>query len=56
MLQVAATFGKQVRNRHPDLTERQKARVARLEPLAAAFGHAPEPDERRLDCTSDARY
>jgi len=41
MLRVAATFATQARNRHPDLTERQKARVARLAPLAAAFGHAP---------------
>jgi hypothetical protein len=38
-LEVAARFGKQVPNRHPELTERQKACVARLEPLAAAFGH-----------------
>jgi hypothetical protein len=49
MLQVAATFGKQVRNRHPDLTERQKARVARLESLAATFGHAPALDQRAAD-------
>ncbi|MBZ9767233.1 sulfotransferase [Mesorhizobium sp. CA6] len=41
MLQVAATFGKQPRNRHPDLTEGQKARLARLEPLASNFGHVP---------------
>jgi hypothetical protein len=45
MLEVAAKFGKQLRNRHPDLTERQQARVARLAPLAAAFGHAPAPDQ-----------
>ena len=43
-------------NRHPELTERQKARLARLEPLAAAFGHAPEPDQGRLRCASDARH
>ena len=49
MQQVAATFAKQVRNRHPDLTERQKACVARLEPLAATFGHAPALDRRAPD-------
>ena len=55
MLQVAATFVKQVRNRHPDLTERQRARVARLEPLAAAFGHAPTQAPERLDVDSQQR-
>lgn len=49
MLQVAATFGRQGPNRHPDLTERQKARVARLEPLAAAFGHAPAQAQATRD-------
>ena len=49
------TFGKQVRSRHPDLTERQKARVARLEPLAAAFGHAPLPDPGTLNVDSQQR-
>ncbi|QPC91064.1 sulfotransferase [Mesorhizobium sp. INR15] len=52
---VAATFGKRVRNRHPDLTEAQKARVARLEPLAAAFGHAPAPAPGTLDIDSQPR-
>jgi hypothetical protein len=55
MLQVAATFVKQVRNRHPDLTERQRARVARLEPLAAAFGHAPARAPETLDIDSQQR-
>jgi hypothetical protein len=55
MPQVAATFGKQVRNRHADLTERQKARVARLEPLAAAFGHAPARAPGTLDVDSQQR-
>ena len=44
MPQVAARFDKQVRSRHADLTERQKARVARLQPLAAAFGYASALD------------
>ena len=55
MLQVAATFVKQVRNRHPDLTERQRAHVARLEPLAAAFGHAPAQVAETLDVDSQQR-
>jgi hypothetical protein len=55
MLQVAATFVKQVPNRHPELTERQRARVARLEPLAAAFGHAPAQAPERLDVDSQQR-
>jgi hypothetical protein len=55
MLQVAATFVKQVRNRHPDLTERQRARVARLEPLGAAFGHAPAQAPEGLDVDSQQR-
>jgi transcriptional regulator with XRE-family HTH domain len=55
VLQVAATFGKQVRSRHPDLTERQKARVARLEPLAAAFGHVPLQAPETLDVDSQQR-
>lgn len=55
MLQVAATFVRQVRNRHPELTERQKARVARLEPLAAAFGHAPAQAPGTLDVDSQQR-
>ncbi|WP_258589331.1 sulfotransferase family protein [Mesorhizobium sp. AR02] len=55
MLQVAATFVKQVPNRHPDLTERQKARVARLEPLAATFGHTPAQASERLDVDSQQR-
>ncbi|AZO43727.1 sulfotransferase [Mesorhizobium sp. M7D.F.Ca.US.005.01.1.1] len=55
ILQVAATFGKQVRSRHPDLTERQKARVARLEPLAAAFGHASLQAPETLDVDSQQR-
>jgi hypothetical protein len=55
MPQVAATFGKQVRSRHPDLTERQKARVARLEPLAAAFGHTPLQAPETLDVDSQQR-
>lgn len=55
MLQVAATFGEQVRSRHPDLTEGQKARVARLEPLAAAFGHPPAQAPERLDVDSQQR-
>lgn len=55
MLQVAATFGKQVRSRHADLTERQKARVARLAPLAAAFGHAPARAPGTLDVDSQQR-
>lgn len=55
LLQVAATFGKQVRNRHPDLTERQKARVARLAPLAAAFGHAPAQAPGTLNIDSQPR-
>jgi hypothetical protein len=57
MLQVAATFGKQVRDRHPHLTERQKARTARLAPLAAAFGHAPEqaPGTPNLNVDSQPR-
>jgi hypothetical protein len=36
---VSAAFGRRAPNRHPELTEAQKARVARLEPLAAAFGY-----------------
>jgi hypothetical protein len=55
MQQVATTFVKQVRNRHPGLTERQKALVARLEPLAAAFGHAPAQASERLDVDSQQR-
>lgn len=55
MLQVAATFGEQVRSRHPELTEGQKARVARLEPLAAAFGHAPVQAPGTLDIDSQQR-
>lgn len=55
MLQVAATFVKQVRGRHPDLTERQRARVARLEPLAAIFGHAPAQAPEGLDVDSQQR-
>ena len=55
VLQVAATFGKQVRSRHPDLSERQKARVARLEPLAAAFGHAPLQAPETPDVDSQQR-
>jgi hypothetical protein len=55
MLQVAATFGKQVRNRHPDLTEKQKARVARLAPLTAAFGHAPAQTPGALNIDSQPR-
>lgn len=55
MLQVAATFGKQVRNRHPDLTEKQKTRIARLAPLAAAFGHAPAQAPGTLDVDSQPR-
>ena len=55
MLQVAATFGKQVRNRYPDLTEKQKARVARLAPLAAAFGHAPALVAGTLNIDSQPR-
>lgn len=54
MLQVAATFVKQVRNRHPDLTERQRARVARLEPLAAAFGHGPALAPETLELTANS--
>ncbi|WP_395449205.1 sulfotransferase family protein [Aminobacter sp. UC22_36] len=49
MPQIAATFGKQVPNSYPNLTERQKARVARLEPLAATFGHAPALHRRARD-------
>ncbi|MBZ9660962.1 sulfotransferase [Mesorhizobium sp. ESP-6-4] len=55
MLQVAATFGKQPRNRHPDLTEGQKARVARLEPLASGFGHAPALPPGALNIDSKPR-
>jgi hypothetical protein len=55
MQQVAATFVKQVRNRHPDLTERQRARVARLEPLAATFGHALARASETLDIDSQQR-
>lgn len=57
MLQVASTFGKQVRDRHPHLTERQKARTARLAPLAAAFGHAPAqaPGTPNLNVDSQPR-
>ncbi|MBW8908334.1 MAG: sulfotransferase [Mesorhizobium sp.] len=55
MQQVAAAFVKQARNRHPGLTERQKARVTRLEPLAAAFGHAPAQASERLDVDSQQR-
>jgi hypothetical protein len=55
MLQVATTFGKQVRDRHPDLTERQKARAARLAPLVAAFGHAPAPAPGTLNVDSQPR-
>lgn len=55
MLQVAATFGRQVRSHHPDLTERQKARVARLAPLAAAFGHAPAQAPGTLNVDSQPR-
>ncbi|MGX8008387.1 sulfotransferase family protein [Mesorhizobium sp. ORM8.1] len=55
MQRVAATFVKQVRSRHPGLTERQKARVARLDPLAAAFGHAPAQASERLDVDSQQR-
>ncbi len=36
---VIAAFGKRTPNRHPDLTEAQKAKMARLRPLAAAFGY-----------------
>lgn len=49
MLEVATTFGKRLPNRHPELTETQKARLARLEPLAAAFGYSPEPDRGRCN-------
>jgi len=49
MQEVAATFGKRVPNRHPELTERQKARVGRLKPLAAAFGYDPPS---HVDATS----
>ncbi|TPI19452.1 sulfotransferase [Mesorhizobium sp. B4-1-1] len=55
MLQVAATFGKQLRNRHPDLTEGQKARVARLEPLASSFGDAPALARETLNIDSQPR-
>ena len=55
MLQVAATFGRQVRSHHPDLTEGQKARVARLAPLAAAFGHAPAQAPGTLNVDSQPR-
>jgi omega-hydroxy-beta-dihydromenaquinone-9 sulfotransferase len=53
-LKAAATFGKQVANRHPDLTERQKACVARLEPLAAAFGYDAS-GRAKIDATGPGR-
>lgn len=43
LFEITVAFGKRSPNRHPVLTEAQEARVARLEPLAAAFGHAARP-------------
>lgn len=58
MPQVAARFDKRMRSRHADLTKRQKARVACLQPLAAAFGYASALDAsapETLDTDSQPR-
>ena len=44
MAQVVARFGGPAANRHPEMTKKQKALVARLAPLATIFGHEPAPD------------
>ena len=36
---ILAAQGKRSANKHPELSDAQKARVARLEPLVVAFGH-----------------
>ena len=43
---VAAAFGKRTPNKHPELSEAQRARVARLAPLASAFGYETVPRGR----------
>lgn len=47
---VVASFGKRTPNQHPELTGAQKARAARLQPLAASFGYdnSSEPDAKSV--------
>jgi len=54
MREVATTFGNRTPNRHPEPTERQRARLTLLEPLEAAFGYALEPSE--AGCEGQAKY
>jgi hypothetical protein len=49
---VAASFGSRMPNVHPDLSESQQAKVARLQPLVAAFGHE---SSRRSEAIAGAR-
>lgn len=54
LLVVAATFGRQVANSHPHLTDRQRTLVARLEPLASAFGYRTAPEQIVSEAVEDA--